>query len=251
MVALLGFAGCATGPDRLRVMPTGDPVADGRAERDAAPSQDRVLWDYRIATAALRQGRLNEARTELDDAILHMGGILANSAEARKARSLFGAESNKVFIGEPYERVMAYYYRGMLYWRDGQPDNARACYRSGQLIDSEADEDTHKGDYVLLDYLDGLASTKLAADGGDAMARAQANAAGRPLPALDPAANVLVFAEFGRGPRKYAAGEYGEQLRFAVTDSPVHSAALTIGGQSTKLWAYDDISFQATTRGAA
>jgi hypothetical protein len=31
-----------------------------------------------------------------------------------------------VFIGEPYERAMAYYYRGLLYWRDGEIDNARA-----------------------------------------------------------------------------------------------------------------------------
>ena len=57
--------------------------------------------------------------------------------EAARARGLFAAERTKPFIGEPYERVMAYYYRGILYWRDGQPDNARACFRSGQVIDSD------------------------------------------------------------------------------------------------------------------
>ena len=34
---------------------------------------------------------------------------------------------------------MAFYYRGLLYWRDGQPDNARACFRSAQFIDADAE----------------------------------------------------------------------------------------------------------------
>ena len=58
---------------------------------------------------------------------------------------------------------MAYYYRAILYWMDGEPDNARACFRTGQLLDSDAENKTYVGDYALLDYLDGLASVKLAA----------------------------------------------------------------------------------------
>ena len=250
LAALLAGGGCATPPGPAAAAATGDPVVDGNAARAAAPAKDRVLWNYRIAAAALRAGNWDEARDKLDDALLRMGGIITNSAEARQARSLFGAESGKIFIGEPYERVMAYYYRGLLYWREGQPDNARACFRSGQLIDSDADEATHRGDYVLLDYLEGLASARLAADGAAAWARAQANApGGLPLPPYAAAANVLVFAEFGQGPRKYAAGPYGEQLRFAAVDSPVHAAALTVAGQTLPLPAYDDLSFQAMTRG--
>ena len=167
------------------------------------------------AATALRAGNFDEAKTRLDDAILRIGGIITNDAEAARARGLFAAESTKPFIGEPYERVMAYYYRGILYWRDGQPDNARACFRSGQVIDSDPGQNGYSADYVLLDYLDGFASVKLQADGADAWARAQARAGeAKPLPAYDPAANVLVFAEFGYGPRKIAAGEYGEKLRF-------------------------------------
>ena len=53
---------------------------------------------------------------------------LAESSPIRRRplarHSLFHPESSKVFIGEPYERAMAYYYRAILYWRDGQPDNA-------------------------------------------------------------------------------------------------------------------------------
>jgi len=247
-LALALISGCATEP-RTSILYTGDPVIDGNAERAAARPQDRVMWDYRIAAAALRLGNFEEAKSKLDDAILNMGGIINNSADAARARSLFSGENSKVFIGEPYERVMAYYYRGILYWRDGQPDNARACFRTGEFIDSDAETAAYKSDYVLLDYLDGLASEKLSADGADALKRATANAQGRALPEYDREANVLVFAEFGAGPQKYAGGEYGEQLRFMTADSPAHSAALMVEGRTIALPAYDDLNFQATTRG--
>ncbi len=248
-IPVLALAGCATVPERPDIRYTGDPVIDGNAQLAAAKPQDRVLWNYRIAASALRAGNFEEAKAKLDDAILHMGGIIANSADAARARSLFSGESAKVFIGEPYERAMAYYYRGLLYWRDGQPDNARACFRTAQFIDSDAEADTYRGDYVLFDYLEGFASEKLFADGRDAYRRAVANAKGRALPAYDRSANVLVFAEFGTGPRKYAGGEYGEQLRFMTPDSRAHSARLTVDGRTVHLPAYDDLNYQATTRG--
>lgn len=248
-LALWGLTGCATSPERPTLRLTGDPLIDGNAHRVAAPVQDHVLWDYRITASALRAGQPDEAKLHLDTALPLIGGILANDADAKKARSLFSAESTKTFIGEPYERVMAYYYRGLLYWRDGQPDNARACYRSAQLIDSDAETAEYKCDYVLLDYLDGLASAKLSADGSDAFARAQANAKHFKLPAYDPAANLLIFAEYGTGPRKYGGGEYGEQLKFFVKNSTAHAATLSVNGQTVNLPAYDDLNFQATTRG--
>lgn len=258
-VLLVLLAGCATVPPsgrgegelpRQGGLATATTAADRR--EPTVPERDRVLFDYRAGATALRLGDFDAAKAHFDDAITRIGGILANDAEAAKARSLFAAESSKRFIGEPYERVMVYYYRGILYWRDGQPDNARACFRSGQVIDSDPEQKTYVSDFVLLDYLDGLASAKLAADGSDAFARAQARVGEtKPLPPYDPAANVLVFAEYGYGPRKYAGGEYGQQLRFRVDDSPSRSARLVLaeGRMIVPLPAYDDLGYQATTRG--
>lgn len=253
-LALLGLAGtgflaggCVTeGPEHRA---TGGTVADRQA---AVSERERVLSDYRIAATALRRGDDGVAREKLDDAIARIGGIIANSEDAARARGLFSTESSKVFIGEPYERAMAYYYRGILYWRDGEPDNARACFRSGQVIDSDPNNEHYDADYVLLDYLDGLATAKLGGDGSDAFARAQRNAGERlTLPPYQPAANVLVFAEYGYGPRKYAAGQYGEFLRFYTDDSPTRSARLVLDGgtKMVPLPSYDDLGFQATTRG--
>lgn len=255
MAALCAFiSGCASvsdePPARARPGAHGQTAADRAAP--VIPERDRVLYDYRAAATALRTGKYDVAKAQLDDAIARIGGIIANDADAARARSLFSSENTKAFIGEPYERVMAYYYRGLLYWRDGEPDNARACFRSGQVIDSGTAEEKYDADYVLLDYLDGLASTKLQADGSDALARAQAHAGNKlNLPAYNSAANVLVFAEYGYGPRKYAAGRYGEELRFHVEDSPTRSARLLLdeGRMIVPLPAYDDLNFQATTRG--
>lgn len=241
LAGLLG--GCALGPAAAdRAMITDDPKLYGIAERD------RVLWQYRLGLQALRLGRDDEAKARLDDAVRLMGGIIADSESARRARSRWAAEREKFFIGEPYERAMAYYYRGILYWRDGEPDNARACFRSAQFIDGVAEGAQHRGDYALLEYLDGLASVKLGADGSDALARAD-QLAGRPLPAIDAQRNVLVFAEWGAGPRKVAGGPHGEWLRFERRPTAVHRALLTVKGESFELRPWEDLAYQATTRG--
>jgi len=245
------FTGCATAP-RIVVPYTGDPVVDGNANLAVAPERDKALWDYRIAAAALRRGQADEAKAKLDDALARSAAALAPSDEAAKSRKLFGREETKPFAGEPYERIMGNYYRGLLYWRDGEPDNARALFRSGLFIDSDTENKTYAGDWVLLDYLDGLVSKKLGGDGSDALARARASALaqGRATPPdYDASANVLIFTEYGPGPKKYASGEYGELLKFIVDDSPVASARLSVDGREIPLPPYDDISWQATTRG--
>ena len=148
------------------------------------PPRDRVLWQYRLAAAAMRQGKFDVAKQNLDDALLTLGGIYGKDADAKKARSYFHAEAKKTFIGEPYERSMAYIYRGILYWMDGEPDNARACFRSAEFEDSDAENHQYAGDWVLPEYLDGLATTKLGGDGSDAFKRAQADRQGGEAAAL-------------------------------------------------------------------
>jgi len=213
------------------------------------PPRDRVLWQYRTAAAALRQGNVDLARSLLDDALLTIGGIYGPDSEARKSRSYFRREARKTFIGEPYERSMAYFYRGVIYWMDGELDNARACFRSAQFEDSDTEKQEYAGDWVLLDYLDGLATTKLGGDGSDALARARRNARNVTLPDYHLPANVLFFVEFGPGPLKYGAGEYGEQLRFTARSSRIVAARIKALNIDLPVAPTDDVNLQATTRG--
>jgi hypothetical protein len=217
---------------------------------ERGPQKDRVLWAYRTASAAMRKGDFQLAKRMLDDAILSLGGISGTDKGARQARSHFHSESKKTFFGEPYERSMAYIYRGILYWMDGEPDNARACFRSAQIIDSDAENKAYAGDWVLADYLDGYATVKLSGgDGADALKRAQAAAKNVSLPPYNKKANTLIFVEFGPGPVKYSGGEYGEQLRFSTPNSPIKSAELKIQSMKFPIAPSDDVAFQATTRG--
>ncbi|MCX8157452.1 MAG: hypothetical protein N3J91_13575 [Verrucomicrobiae bacterium] len=250
LCALLWLAGCATTPPGPPLPDAqADPVAHGLAMIERAPARDRVLWQYRTALHALRRGQYDTATRLLDEALLRVNNIFGPDRDAKKARSLFHEEAKKSFIGEPYERCMANFYRGLLYWRAGEVDNARACFRNAQFMDSDAENKTYAGDYILFDYLDGYATVKLGGDGSDAFKRAQARAPA-PLPPYNPRANLLVFLEYGPGPQKYATGEYREQLRFRTFESPVVMAVLKQGSQElARVGPYDDLNFQATTRG--
>jgi hypothetical protein len=242
----LVLAGCAS---TRQLVLTGDVMVDGPNAMAQGPPRDKVLWQYRTAAAAMRQGKFDLAKEYLDDALTTLQGIYGKSPDASKARSYFHAEAKKTFVGEPYERSMAYIYRGILYWMDGQPDNARACFRSAELEDSDTENKEYAGDWVLPDYLDGYATTKLGGDGADAFKRAQAAAKNITLPPYNLKANVLFFLEFGPGPTKFASGQYGEQLRFNSPNSPLKSAQIKIGNLTIPVAPADDVTFQATTRG--
>jgi hypothetical protein len=248
LAAFLALAGCAT-TTKDHVALTGDIVVDAPNAIAKGPPRDRVLWEYRLAAAAMRQGKFDLAKRNLDDALLTLGGIYGKDADAKKARSYFHAEAKKTFIGEPYERSMAYIYRGILYWMDGEPDNARACFRSAEFEDSDAEKRQYAGDWVMPDYLDGFITAQLGGDGSDAFKRAQAAAKGVKLPPYNTKANTIFFIEFGPGPTKYATGEYKEELRFHTATSPVASAELKVGSLQIPIAPTDDVTFQATTRG--
>lgn len=244
---LLG--GCATKEPKKAVVLTGNIMVDGPEAIQHGPPRDKVLWEYRTAAAAMRQGKFELAQQYLQDALTTLQGVYGPDPNAKKARGYFHAEAKKTFIGEPYERSMAYIYRGILYWMNGEPDNARACFRSAQLEDSDTENHQFAGDWVLPDYLDGLATEKLGGDGSDAFKRADASAKGVRLPPYNPKANVLLFFEFGPGPSKYATGQYEQELRFHVQPSPVKSAEFQVDGRTYPVAPTDDVWFQASTRG--
>jgi hypothetical protein len=244
-----GLGGCATRAVPYRPPWTGDPLADGLHAVTNAPPKDKVVWQMITARSALFQKKYDLASDLLDDVLLSIENRYGKDKEARKSRKLFQDEADKFFIGEPYERVMAYYYRGILYWMAGQPDNARACFRSAQLQDSDSEQNEFRNDYVLMDYLDGLASLKLRASADSNYMRATNSTKLAIPPPYRPSDNVLIFADYGAGPTKYASGAYGEQLKFKEGRSSVLEIKISSNHGEIHLGPYDDLSYQATTRG--
>ena len=92
LAALLIVAGCAT-TGKHQVTLTGDIMVDAPNAIANGPPRDRVLWEYRLAAAAMRQGRFDLAKQNLDDALLTLGGIYGKDAGAKKARSYFHGEA--------------------------------------------------------------------------------------------------------------------------------------------------------------
>ncbi len=244
---ILGVA-CATTTTPAFVR-TGDPVVDGYTAITNGPTEDRVLWQYRTALELIRQQQYDPAATLLDAALDRVSGRYGKDRSAKRARGYFSDEASKTFLGEPYERSMAFYYRGLLYWHQGQMDNARACFRSAQIEDSDAEGQSYAGDYVTLDYLDGLVSHRLNGGGWDAYSRAT-NSAKLVIPdRLDSVGNVLFFVDFGNAPEKYATGDYREKLKMRDGGSEAVEVTLKTTQQAIHLGAMDDLSYQATTRG--
>lgn len=219
-----------------------DPVTAGKKAISRASEKDKVLLGYKTALTALRIGQYEDAKKLLDDAFLRLG----KHYSADKGYSENAAK--KTFLGEPYERVMASYYRGILSWMDGDLENARQCFKNGQAQDLSGEENGTQSDYALLHYLEGLAVLKLGGNPAEMLQRAKDSAKlSFPLE-YEKEANVLFFVEFGRGPTKVAAGEYKEQLRFNPGSSQSSKASITISNLNLALGPYDDLTYQATTR---
>jgi len=211
----------------------------------------RVEHLLRASLATMELGGHNDlAAQTFDDALLTIDTIFADNEEAEKARSNFNPEDAKIFRGEPYERAMAFYYRGVLYLMEGDYENARASFKSGVLQDSLAEKEQFRADFALLDYLTGWASqcngnAKLAAD---AYATAKEHDTDAVLPGADH--NVLVLSDQGYAPVKYGDGEHKELLKVkknAKNYTP--NRAFQLDGSKQSLANQEDVLRQATTRG--
>ena len=227
-----------------------DLVVEGKRLIAQAPRQDKNLWRLRVGLVALKQNQPNDAKALFEAAMPAAGQILQADASTRMAQSLFSPENVKGFHGEPYERAMGWFYRGLIYWMDGEPANARACFRTAQLMDALAEKHEHRADWVMLDYLDGFITAKLGKDGSAALRRAREHAGAIALPDYNPAANTLLVLQTGFGPVKKSGGDVGEALVYDGGHSDVAKIRITVAGQTVTAPIFDNLTVQASTRGS-
>ena len=213
-----------------------------------------VLNFQRLGLAAMEAGEYREAEWAFDEALARIEAFYGQTATAKAARSKWTSEGIKDFKGEPYERVMAYYYRGLLYLRAGDYDNARAAFVAGEFQDTLSEAEEFQGDFALMHFLAGWSSycrgdTGLA---DDAFAAAQR---GNPAIVSPAQETTLVLADLGRGPVKFGRGPGRRLLTFVESDAndagALASATLGTGkaARALPLAEYSNIAFQATTRG--
>lgn len=222
----------------------------------AEGERNAVLNFSRLGLAAMERGNLPLAAAALDEAILRIESIYANDPNAEKAKSLWNAEKVKDFKGEPYERSMTYYYRGLLYLQAGDYQNARAAFQSAERHDSVSEKEQFQSDFGLMNYLAGWATRcdgdRSRADDFLEKARAQ-DASNFASITLD--SPFLILVDAGPAPVKSASGQHKELLGIAAGGGPTDEIrGLQESGGPTGLGTLQpqqvaSVSYQATTRG--
>ncbi len=212
--------------------------------------RNEVLNLMELGLTAFRNGHYDHAERAFDSAIADIESVYADNEAARRARSLWHQEDEKDFKGEPYERAMVFLYRGLLFLRAGDYDNARASFLSGLLQDAFAEEEQHAADFAAFMYLAGWAAMKmgserLAEEHFEEFRQFRPDA---PLP--EPDHNVLVFVETGKSPRKLGDGMGHHQLVYRRgRDFEDVRARFDYAGEEYEAYPVEDIFFQASTRG--
>jgi tetratricopeptide (TPR) repeat protein len=209
-----------------------------------------VLNHMEAGLAAMEMGAFDLAEESFDTALLNIETVFTDDASAEKARSLWYDEGRKFFKGEPYERAMAYYYRGLLYLQKGDYENARACFKGGILQDAMAEEERYRADFALLIFLEGWASHLL---GDKDLAKSAFDEVKTFHPDFippKPEDNVLLIAETGWAPMKVAIGPDQSELIFErAYGFQDHSAKFQLEWNSVPAYPMEDIFWQANTRG--
>ena len=220
------------------------------ARLKSAPAKDATLHTLQAGVAAMAEGRTAEANGLFDGALASIEGMFANTENAAKARSLWYEEGAKDYKGEPYERAMAYDYRGLLYLAEGDYENARASFRGGILQDAFAEEQQHRSDFAALMILEGWSSQ---ANGEAGMAKDTYAEVARLRPQFTaPAAgaNLLVVAELGGAPRKVGDGIGNHEIVYRKAKRmPERSLKIEFDGKPQQVALAEDVFFQASTRG--
>ncbi|QXQ05718.1 hypothetical protein KX816_16080 [Sphingosinicellaceae bacterium] len=215
--------------------------------------RNAVLNLSRLGLAAMEVGSYTDAERAFDAALLRIESVYAKNKSAEAARSVFHKESNKDWKGEPYERAMAYYYRGLLYLRKGDYNNARASFKGAEYQDTVSEDEEFQSDFALMDYLMGWASQCAGDNGSEAYDTAIKAEKGLTAPGA--ADNVLMIAELGHGPLKEKDGKQKEKLVFRPAEGFPETGAVFVLAPATGASTHYDshlassVYYQATTRG--
>ncbi|MFN3075530.1 MAG: hypothetical protein ABT940_01365 [Alphaproteobacteria bacterium] len=225
-----------------------EPLRDRFVRLKAEGPRNEVLNNMILGHAAMGVGERDIAEQAFDSALQQIEAVYAENEKAAKARSLWHSESVKDFKGEPYERMMAYYYRGLLYLWRGDYENAQAAFKGAVLQTSFSEEERFAANAPIAIWLEGWANHCMKDKGAQELFKeAQAKRSDLPIP--DPKQTWLFLAETGTGPTKDISGKYNQILKFkegARRDVKISARA---GTNTSSLIEAEDVYQEASSRG--
>ena len=122
-----------------------------------APSNDGALNNLQAASAYLALGEYQDAR----ECLIRAGSIMEDFRTHGELLGRIGSEQNKAYRGEPYEKVMAFTYTGILDYAFGDLENAYASFKTAALADTGSYQGHYHGDSILTRILQGLVARDL------------------------------------------------------------------------------------------
>ncbi len=168
--------------------------------------------------------------------------------EAEKARSPYYEEQVKFFRGEPYERMMVYYYLGLSYLLKGDYENAHAAFINGQLQDAIAEEEQYQSDFPPLEGLLYFTARKMSSSvQGKHRKRLQEMRSELKMNHLK--APLIVIIESGQSATKIQQGKHKEILSFKCNTDEVSKVNVVSEKQTLPLIKSGYLCWQAITRG--
>jgi len=221
---------------------------------EVSPIESRPRYAAEIGICALLSNDVNLAENALDYSITNIENITTAGVREQKVTSTKGSEEQKIFKGEPHEKVMVYLYRGMLYMAKGDYENSQACFKNAALQDALAANESDRSNWLTIDLLQ-LVCKRLMKDSDekDFETYIRQKYSGETaliepmLNCLEP--NLVILVSVGRVPEKIASDSHGQTLAYSNSDSIIHTVCLTTNQGTLVLSETDDLYVQATSRG--
>ncbi len=219
--------------------------------------QSRALYDLLLGTLELTSGNLEKAQ----ECFVEATDIMDSFAAKGEAGAVVGQEASKEYKGDPYERMMAHWYLGLVDYMMGDYSKAVPDFKAAALADGGSGEERYQSDaaavflMLAISYQAAGEPAKAADEFREAAAVKNPSLAGVPLAdivrkASDPANNLLVLVGLGKGPFKYRAGQHGRLAKIGRHDYPERAAWVYVDGRKIgRTQTIEDIYFQASTRG--
>jgi len=212
--------------------------------------RNAVLHRLELATAMFEQGDYDAAKPIFVEAARTMRGT---SGRLEGTVSLIANESAKIYKGDPFEKAMANFYYGLIFYARGDYGNARAGFMQALLADKDSADEEFQDDFAIAHYFAGRCSLKMGELDNARIYFEKARAARPGNPYFDEAAindNVIIVLQLGRAPRKTRAGPGGSLDTFVrghyrETGARVWADGTMIGESALAL----DLFHQASTSG--
>jgi len=180
----------------------------------AKTDENFVLNNVRLGSAALADYNLDRAETAFLAAYEVLNSVGVNDG-GRTLGAILVDEKTRIWRGEPFERAMANFYLGLVYYMRGDYDNARAAFENSLFkLRDYGEADTGSDRYREIESNFALGYLMLARSWqrlGDEQKAEQNFQRVRELrgyltavadPALHQRSNLLLVVDFGYGPRK-------------------------------------------------